>query len=242
MITTELKGRLGNHLFQYVTCRVVADSKNYSYSIPRNWLGSKLFKNADLGKDYIRQNTVFKEGINKYNPDVFNISDNTHIDGYWQSDKYFSERKDDIKDWFKIDNINIKYENYCVIHLRAQDDYLTKNYLMPIDYFLNAKKYVKTKYPNIDFLIISDNYLLAKKYFPKDLVLNNSEVEDFKIIYISKCKIISNSTFSWWASWLNSDNSDLIIAPNRWMNHNYNKFKENIFYPYDISTDTFHYM
>jgi hypothetical protein len=143
MITTELKGRLGNHLFQYVMCRVISDIKNYDYSIPRNWLGLKLFKNADLGKDYIKQNIVFREGINKYNPEIFNIKDNTHIDGYWQSEKYFINYKNDIKQWFKIDMVKETYTNHCVIHFRAQDDYLTKNYVLPIKYFIDAKNYVK---------------------------------------------------------------------------------------------------
>jgi hypothetical protein len=90
--------------------------------------------------------------------------------------------------------------------------------------------------------VITDNHSLAKKYFPDDLIINGTDVEDFKTIYNSKCKIISNSTFSWWASWLNSDNSDLIIAPNRWMNYNFNKFNENTFYPHNIDTIFFNYI
>jgi hypothetical protein len=34
---------------------------------------------------------------------------------------------------------------------------------------------------------------------------------DFKILYFSKYTIITNSSFSWWASWLSND-KEIVIA------------------------------
>ena len=38
---------------------------------------------------------------------------------------------------------------------------------------------------------------------------------------MSKCKnmIMANSSFSWWAAWLNNHDDNIIISPKRWNNN-----------------------
>jgi hypothetical protein len=60
---------------------------------------------------------------------------------------------------------------------------------------------------------------------------------DFKLMYNSKYCILSNSTFSWWSSWLTE--KEISIAPNNWLNYNN---PELGFHPIDIKTDKFLYV
>jgi len=254
MISVELKGRLGNHLFQYVTCRVTAEKNDVGFSIPNGkpfggksvsggWLGKEFF-NCSMGQPYVKQKTEFKEGVNGYNKNIENIKDNTHLNGYWQSEKYFIEWEDKIKDWFYMEKPDSPYisDEYCVIHYRAQDGYLSENYTPNDSFFNDAKNEVLKINPNVKFVIVTDNVPLAKKKFQNDIVISNDIKKDFSIILYAKYKVISNSSFSWWAGWLGSDHSEIIIAPKRWMNYNFNKTKDDIFYPYDIESKKFKYI
>jgi hypothetical protein len=44
-----------------------------------------------------------------------------------------------------------------------------------------------------------------------------------KLRMMSMCKhfIISNSTFSWWAQWLSTNDNKIVISPSRWFNNDY---------------------
>ena len=243
MIRAKLNGRLGNQLFQYAICRIVAEKNGYEYSIPKEWQGQNLFE-CSLGVDCEQEENLntFKEGENKFNPEVFDVKDNTILDGFWQSDKYLYGYEEKIKEWFKpkkINSINIE-DDTCVIHLRMKDRY-NRDLKLPKEYFDIAKRIVKSKVDqSIKFLIVTDSPEMAKSYFKDDEITNNNMEADFFTIYQAKHKIISASTFSWWASWLNATKDSLIIAPNRWFN--YNNINKKNFFPVDIKTDKFEYI
>jgi len=55
--------------------------------------------------------------------------------------------------------------------------------------------------------------------FPEFESISNSVEEDFYMLTQAKYMIIPNSSFSWWAAWLNQ-NEPITIAPDRWFNYN----------------------
>ena len=69
------------------------------------------------------------------------------------------------------------------------------------------------------FVIITDDVQCAQQYVGNYPCYHFDIVFDYYIINQSHYNIISNSSFGWWATWLNQK-SNLIIAPKYWGRHN----------------------
>lgn len=252
MITIDLIGRLGNQMFQYAVCRTVAEKKGYQFHIPKanNNHGQNIsnYFNLDMGVSSCNTNRLFSEDhtVQKFNIDIFNISDNTKIWGFFQTEKYFIDNESNIKSWFKVqmddvtESILEKYpiDDYCYIHFRGTDykDWDNGSRFLPISYYKNAMNEI-LKIKELKFLIITDDIELASEYFPNIEIISNDMMVDFKLLYYSKYCIVTNSTFSWWAAWLSD--KICVIAPNNWLNYNN---PELGFYPADIKTNKFQYV
>ena len=69
------------------------------------------------------------------------------------------------------------------------------------------------------FFIFSDDTNMAKETlgnFDAVFVSTQSLLEDFYLMQNSKHNIIPNSSFSWWASYLNSNPNRIVVAPKIW--------------------------
>ena len=123
MITVYLKGGLGNILFQYATGRAVATRNNTSLRLDlshyislrdmsaRNLvrelghfnLKAELFVPSLLSKAIScfgshASSTLFKEKHFGYDLDVLELGDESSLDGYFQSESYFKEIEQVIRD------------------------------------------------------------------------------------------------------------------------------------------------
>lgn len=268
MISVYFNGRLGNQIFQYLAVRLSAYNSNTKYFVPRNseegnnlsrncskfgyfemsnpsnphyWIGDKLF-DIDFGE------IDGELTINQNEGSLDNVSDNTFLTGFFQSENYFMDKKDLIKTWIPIRTENIektknliqKYpiDEYCYIHFRGGDYKEIHHWYLPISYYKDAYEKIKEVKSDLKCLVITDDYEEAKKFFPDyDIVSNDMEV-DFCLLYQSKYTIIPNSSFSWWASWLNDDNI-ITVAPERWFNYNKG---EGEFEPSNIKSVKFTYI
>lgn len=161
------------------------------------------------------------------------------VRGFFQSPKYFNEIEDIIRKEFVVttecNNSNlclIKELNSCesvCVHIR-RGDYVNnhKFYLCREQYYIKAMNYCIKNLDNPQFYIFSNsskdlewiknNYNLpGKKVYVN---VGEDEFDDLRLMYNCRNFIISNSTFSWWASYLSKNDNKLIVAPSRWYNTN----------------------
>jgi hypothetical protein len=185
---------------------------------------------------------IVEESNTSFQADALNCSENAYLLGFWQSEKYFSDIRDVLLEEFKvtrpIDTTNqellskIQSTESVFIHVRRGDyvneSAVTKSFsVCNMDYFNAGIKYIKEKIPNATFFIFSDEPEWAKE----NIDVGSSEkyvsynpgsraYDDLRLMNACKHSIISNSSFSWWASWLNRNNDKIVIAPKRWFADN----------------------
>lgn len=255
MITTNLTGNLGNHMWQYAVCRTVAQKLGYEWGINsspthdyHNGMNQMYFMDVDFGKPIENIQNTFNEtwthyqGINitMIDNNIWDIPDNTKIFGHngalgaiLQSEKYFENYESNVGSWFKINkDYEYKYnkkleelgivldENTCVINFRGGEYRSIPHVVCRREYWRDSINHMLSINPNIKFIVITDDPEFANSYMPFQIPCYHDEIGfDFYVINKSKWVILSNSTFGWWAAWLNN-NAKLILAPKYWAAHN----------------------
>lgn len=220
---------LGNLLFTLATG--YATSKTY---------GKEMYSTKPNGYDEYKNNILRNIKLTNKTPDnpyvekSFNydkIPNVNAIDGYFQSEKYFIDYREEILNLFSMpDNIkkyiDSKYKkildgNTCSIHVR-RGDYVEKQARHPLtnlSYFTNATAEIIKKYNDIKFIIFSDDIEWCKEAFDNDdftFIEGERDYIDLYMMSLCKHNIISNSTFSWWGAWLNRNSDKTVIVPKIW--------------------------
>jgi hypothetical protein len=246
MVTVSMTraARMCNQLFQYAMLRSVAEKNGYNFYIdPDLWYGHDLF-DCDLGKkDGHITNDFHELPGQKFNPEVFNASDFTCFQGYWQSEKYFS--RDDVKEWFKpIEKQSVwdfrrrfPVGDYCYINVRGTDQRLW-HMTLPKEYYDDAIEIMLNFNRNLRFVVITDDVPLAEEYFPSLQVFSNDRDTDFCLLHGATYLIGAISTFAWWAGYLNDYN--VCIFPKHFYHHKTQGVEGcNGWGPMDIHTQKF---
>ena len=234
---------IGNHLFQYCLCKIIALKNNYNFFIPSPGKLPLFFPDLDLGVVDGSINNSYTEDMNNqiFKSELFSLPDFTHLSGFFQTEKYFENYESEIKKWFKIDSLPNLDNNICLIQIRGGDNRhseiaLKLKWVLPKKYYLDGMSEVLKINPNTIFKIVTDDLELSKLYFPDLEILTNDTLGDFKLLISANYSIISSSTFAWWGRWLSDG---ITFAPNNWLNYNNPDLG---FYPQDIKSKKFIYI
>lgn len=253
MIKVALNGRIGNQLFQYVVCRTLAERKGFNFYVPEpgdEHIGefvSETHLSDHFDLDYGVLDGVIKQRYTEdlcgmFENKIINVDDFTLLEGYFQTDRYFKEYRNQITKWLKLKRESqaneilqyFKKEEYCFIHLRGGDYKKAEHWLLSKSYYDIAIQKMRVINSNLKFIVISEDFELSSRYFDDFLCLSINFETDFELLKLAKYCIISNSTFAWWASWLSEE--QITIAPKNWLNYNKPELGPK---PVDIMTDRF---
>ncbi|MBL4708660.1 MAG: alpha-1,2-fucosyltransferase [Flavobacteriales bacterium] len=164
-------------------------------------------------------------------------SDNAVYDGWWQSAQYFEDVKEELKEDFCFkspllrESLRIHQKitetNSICLNVR-RTDFLTNPTLNAtnLKYFLNAAKKMAEMVNDPHFFVFSDDMKWCEENlifdFPTEFVQHNLKGEKFgnylQLMIACKHFIIPNSSFAWWAVWLNENEDKKVIAPKSWFN------------------------
>ncbi len=195
--------------------------------------------------------------ISRTDPHLLNLPPNTKFQGNCQSTKYLDGYREDVLQWIRIKepySASTLDPRICVIHLRLGDFMQSKSFL-PISYYRNAMAYIKSIDEHVIFQCVTDQKEEAEKLLPGVTIIGSAVTGtddahkaghhhggpvgiDFCLLKNAHYLIIPNSSFSWWAAYLNT-NKKIVVAPKYWARFN---IADGFWSPFDIVTDQFTYM
>lgn len=180
----------------------------------------------------------------KFWHDINKLTGSFYLNGSWQSENYFLEYAEEIREDFKfllpLDSknaqlaIHINNVNSVSLHVRRGDYVSNKKAssvhgVCSIEYYRSAIEYISFKIDNPYFFIFSDDIPWVKNNlsieFPCQYIENNFGIEsynDMRMMSLCRHHIIANSSFSWWGAWLNPRIDKIVIAPKRWFSNQSN--------------------
>jgi len=261
IITCSLMGGLGNQLFQISTTIVCGIEMNRKIVFPY----SEVLRTGTIRPTYwynflngLKIFIIQAEKLTSYNYHIYKedgfcytrfpktiSGENLFLSGYFQSYKYFDNKKDMLFKLFRLQVqkeaammeqphlIDLSYNNVSM-HFRLGDYKDIQDYhpLMTYQYYENALSHIlfnKTTRPHkvLYFNQIEDNILVAENYikklkarFPSVIFIKiHDTVPDWKQMLLMSCcddNIIANSTFSWWGAYFNERQSRIVCYPETW--------------------------
>jgi hypothetical protein len=240
-----LMGQLGNQFFIIAATTSLALENGATpifphlvsseeYNIPINY--ERVFKHLNATEPENEISTVYRETTFTYSPIPY--TEDMMIFGYFQSEKYFLNHKTEIIELFSphpeiLEYLNSKYNDILshpqtvAIHYRSykKEDPRGQVYsIMKPEYYKQAM----ARFPEGTlFVVFSNDIKWCRKNlsrFSNNMCFIEGESHIDDLYLMSRChhQIICNSSFSWWAAYLNPNENKSVIVPQAWFSPSYN--------------------
>jgi hypothetical protein len=180
--------------------------------------------------------TVVRETSTSFDASIFSAPDSSLLIGYWQSERYFEPVAEAVRDQFSLprsanvadlDLVRAVEDAPSLgIHVR-RGDYVTSEATnlmhgtLDPAYYTEGVSYVSAHRDVQRIFVVSDDPDWAEAHlaFPLPTTFvraNGRAVDDLHLLQTCDHQVIANSSFSWWAAWLNDNPEKIVVAPKRW--------------------------
>jgi|AntAceMinimDraft_1070359.scaffolds.fasta_scaffold14239_3 hypothetical protein len=215
--------------------RIVTDAeRNYLRRYTNRWM-RYIQKYISIPGKY----RYVREPLDRLHLEVRGYSGNLFLDGYWQSDQYFTGIEDKLRQELQpmvalpsadqMIALSMKSANAVSLHVR-RGDYITHAHtnawhgVCGLDYYANAMRVIESHITNPHYFVFSDDMEWVKANLPINAACTyvshndgTTAVNDLKLMSSCQHHIIANSSFSWWGAWLNPHPCKLVIRPSTWL-------------------------
>ncbi len=200
-------------------------------------IDERIVGTLDDDRTYVREKPKFVGYDEKAAEKVAKAEGDIYLDGFWQSDRWFASRRDEIlkefelraeppkamKDWLELMSV----EGSVGLHVRrgdyAQSGFSNIYGVCDAAYYKRAEEAILAKVERPRIFVFSDDLAWAKGNLKLKTELTFVEakgLEEYHELALMSCcdhNVISNSTFSWWGAYLNRNPEKVVVAPGRWL-------------------------
>lgn len=189
-------------------------------------------------EDMLIQHGIYSRNF-EYDPRTYDGKVH-YLRGIFQNRHYFDDIVDEIKNIYQISSdpsnqgvsnclSNIMNEESVCVHIRRGDYVSVEKWSRHLqvcteNYYCQGMEYVKKKVPEATFYVFSNthediewiknNYHLP--YAVTYVDMQNTDIDDFRLMMNCKHFVISNSSFSWWSQYLCENKEKIVVAPSFW--------------------------
>ncbi len=231
-------GRKGNQMFQMAAAIATGVAQNkpvrfHKWSYAPYYESQTHLYDFTPNMDLVRPN-VFEPGEFHHATLASEPETIVALDGYWQHPAHFKGISAEIREAFRLkawifDHVREEYPvltKAIGVHIR-RGDYVNNptHQVCTFEYFQWAVDMCRNGKEDTPVVLFSDDpaWCLREMAFLANCVVPTwhsdlpSEILDFASLQLCPYKVISNSTFGWWACWLRLYESRAVVVPYPWI-------------------------